>query len=123
MIKKSYSVFAIVAMGVTVLWIYRNMTFDFLFDGIMVSSITVSVITVITNTATWILLSWASAGSKNNVKVITSQNLFMGILLGYVVAAYFSGWIGPMAGIVFGVLASSSCYGIFSIKRKILNEQ
>jgi ammonia channel protein AmtB len=67
------------------------------------------------------LLSWASAGRKNNVKVITSQNLFTGMLSGYVVAAYLSDGMGPMAGIVTGVLTSVSCYGIFSIKRKISN--
>jgi ammonia channel protein AmtB len=94
-----------------------------LFDGIVVGSITVSVITVTASTVTWMLLSWASAGSKNDAKVITSQNLFTGILSGYVVATYLSGWIGPMTGIVFGVLASASCYGIFSIKRRVLSEQ
>ena len=119
MIKTNYIVSVIIGIATTVWWFYQTATFDFLFDGIFFSSITVTVVTVITSTITWLLLSWASAESKNNVKVITYQNLFTGMLSGYIVAAYYSGWIGPMAGIVLGVLSSASCYGIFSIKRKI----
>ena len=121
MIKRNYIVFAIITVSTTVWWFYQNTTDDWLIDGIFVSSITVTVVIAITSTITWLLLSWASAGSKNNVKVITYQNLFMGILSGYIAAAYHSGWVGPMAGIIIGILSSALFYGAFSIKRKIFN--
>ena len=121
MVKTNYIVSAIIAIITTIWWFYNTAGSEYLFDGIFISSVTVTIVTVITSTITWLLLSWASAGGKHNVKVITYQNLFTGMLSGYITSTYYSGWIGPMAGIVIGVLSSASCYGIFSIKRKIFN--
>ena len=114
-----FLIFIVIAIIITVWWFYQNTTSDFIIDGITVSSATVTLIAVIASTVTWLLMSWASAANKNNVKVITAQNLFVGALSGYVVSTYFSGWIGSMAGIVIGIFSGSLCYCVFSIKTKI----
>lgn len=116
---KKILIFTAIATVTTVWWFYQNTTFDFIIDGITISGVTVTLVTVIASTVTWLLLSWASAANKENVKVITSDNLLAGALSGYVAATYFSGWIGPMAGIVIGILSGAFCYGMFSIKTKI----
>ncbi len=116
---KKILIFTAIATVTTVWWFYQNTTFDFIIDGITISGVTVTLVTVIASTVTWLLLSWASVANKENIKVITSDNLLAGALSGYVVATYFSGWIGPMAGIVIGILSGAFCYGMFSIKTKI----
>ena len=119
MTKKKILIFAVIIIVITVWWYDQNITSDFLLDGITVSSATVTLIAVISSTSTWLLLSWANAANKKNVKVITAQNLLAGALSGYVVISVVSGWVGPMAGIVFGILSGALCYGIFSTITKI----
>ena len=123
MTKKNFRIFTSIAIITTIWWFYQNTTSGFLIDGIIISSAIVTIVSVITSTITWLLVSWADAANKNNVKVITSQNLLLGALSGYVIMSFFSGWMGPMTGIVFGVLSGISGYGIFSIKRKISSRQ
>ena len=122
MTKKNFLIFTSIAIITTVWWFYQNTTSDFLIDGITISSATVTIVSGIASTITWLLISWADAANKNNV-IVTSQNLFLGALSGYVVMSFFSGWMGPMAGIVFGALSGILGYGIFSIKRKISRRQ
>jgi len=117
--RKKFLIFIVIAIITTVWWFYQNTASDFIIDGITMSSATVTLIAVTASTVTWLLLSWASAANKENVKVFTSDNLFAGALSCYVAISFFSGWMGPMAGIVFGILSGAFCYGIFSIKTKI----
>lgn len=119
MLRKKFLIFIIIVVVTTVWWYDQNITSDFLLDGITMSSAIVTLIAVISSTSTWILLSWASAANKNNVKVITAQNLLAGALSGYVVVSFFSGWVGPAIGIVFGILSGALCYGMLSIIMKI----
>ena len=119
MLRKKFLIFIIIVVVTTVWWYDQNITSDFLLDGITMSSAIVTLIAVISSTSTWILLSWASAANKNNVKVITVQNLLAGALSGYVVVSFFSGWVGPAIGIVFGILSGALCFGMLSIIMKI----
>ena len=123
MTKKTFLIFTFITIITTVWWFYQNATSDFLIDGIMISSVTVTIVAVTTSTITWSLISWADAANKKNVKVITSQNLFMGVLSSYVLMSFFSGWMGPMAGIVLGVLSGILGHSIFLIKKKISSSQ
>ncbi len=116
---KKILIFTVIATVTTVWWFYKNTTSDFVIDGIAMSSATVTLIAVVASTVTWLLLSWASVANKENVKVITSDNLLAGALSCYVGISFFSGWMGPMAGIVFGILSGAFCYGMFSIIIKI----
>lgn len=116
---KKILTFTVIATVTTVWWFYQNTTFDFIIDGITMSSVTVTVVTVIASTVTWLLLSWASAANKKNVRIITVQNLLAGALSGYVAVSVFSILMGPMAGIVFGIFSGAFCYGLFSIMKKI----
>ena len=123
MMKNDYVIFMIIAIGTTVWWVYRNTSSGFLLDGIFVSSVVVSVMAIIASTITWMFISWISTRNKNDAKVITIRNLLTGMLSGYVVAAVFSDGLGPMAGMMIGILASASVYGLISIQKRILNRR
>ena len=119
MTRKKIIVFTTITIVTTIWWYMQNMTSNFLLDGIAISSVTVTLIAIMVSTSTWIMLSWASAANKKNVRIITIQNLLVGSLSGYVTISVVSGWVGPLAGIIFGVLSGALCYGMFSIKMKV----
>ena len=105
----------------TIGWYKQNTSSDFLIDGIFISSVVVTVVAVITSICTWLLLSWANTENKVDVKVFTFQNFIMGIIPCFVVMSFISDWIGPVAGIIIGVLTSTLFYTVFSIKKVIFD--
>ena len=115
MIKK-YILFVVITIVTTIVWYKQNTSSDFLIDGIFISSVVVTIVAVVTSICTWLLLSWSNTENRDNV-IVTSQNLMIGIIPCYVVMSFISSWIGPIAGIVIGVVTSILCYGVFLIKK------
>ena len=108
-----------IVSATTVWFFFQNLGSDIMIDGITVSAFMVTIIATITSTITWILLSWAHA--KNNICNTRSTigiNATIGALSGYFLTSSIAGWIGPMAAILFGILAGVSLYAVMTIKNK-----
>jgi len=116
--KGSYIIFAIIGIIASLQWLHYNMGSMVLIDGIMISSFTVTVITMLSSVATWLMMSWAHAESNNKIKISNILNLTAGALAGLMVMQSLAGWVGPMAAIILGIFAGLSCYVVFFIKNK-----
>jgi hypothetical protein len=67
-------------------------------DGITISSITVMILAIVFSLVSWVLLSWAS----KNIKPV---GIPLSIITGASLLIPFSQVLGPMAGIIVGVVA------------------
>ncbi len=116
--KGSHIIFAIIGIIASLQWLHYNMGSTGLIDGIMISSFTVTVITMLSSVTAWLMMSWAHAGSNNKIKISNILNLTAGTLAGLLLIPSLVGWVGPMAGIILGIFAGLSCYVAFFIKNK-----
>ncbi len=107
-------IFIAIAIVTTTNWAYQNMGDMLLIDGITVSAFTVTIIAIVTSTSTWVFILWA----RNKDKIFTFNNIALGMLSGYVLMSPIAGWVGPMAAIIVGIVASTSLYMVFSPKNK-----
>ena len=118
-IRKAYLVLAVIVSVTTVWFFFQNVDTDMIIDGITISAFMVTIIGTITSTVTWMLLSWAHAKNNTcNTRSITRINVMIGALSGYSLISSIAGWIGPIAAILFGILAGVSLYAIIAIKNK-----
>lgn len=80
-------------------------------DGITTSAIVVMIITLIISLMSWGLLSWAS-------KNISFSGILLGIISGASLIIPFLNILGPMAGVIVGVVAG---FVAFMLQKKMLN--
>ncbi|QLH10844.1 hypothetical protein DSQ20_04680 [Nitrosarchaeum sp. AC2] len=80
-------------------------------DGITTSAIVVMIITLIISLMSWGLLSWAS-------KNISFSGILLGIISGASLIIPFLNILGPMAGVIVGVIAG---FVAFMLQKKMLN--
>lgn len=116
--KGRHILFVIVGIIAILQWHFYNIGSSILIDGITISSLTVTAVTMLSSTGTWLMISWAHSESNSRIKISNILNLSAGALAGLTLIPSLVGWIGPMAGIVLGIFAGISCYVVFFIKNK-----
>ena len=80
-------------------------------DGITISAISVMSITLVFSLISWSLFSWAS-------KNISPSGVILGIISGASLAIPFLQVLGPMAGVIVGVVAG---FVAFMLQKKMIN--
>jgi len=102
-----------VLLGASILWFGWfgfNAGSEVMADGIAASAWSVTNISAGMASVTWMLVSWAHTGKPSIVGAAT------GAVAGLVAITPASGWVGPMAAIIIGIVAGMVCYGAVAFK-------
>ena len=102
------------ALFLSIFWansIISVATNNVLIDGITMSVILVTMLTMVFSFVSWSLLSWANHKKPIMVNSITS------VILGFIVISPIAQISGPMLGIILGVITGSFLFG-FEFRRE-----
>ena len=102
------------ALFLSIFWansIISVVTNSILVDGITISVILVTMLTMVFSFVSWSLLSWAN--HKKSIMV----NSFTSIILGFIVISPIAQMSGPMLGIILGVITGAFLFG-FEFRRE-----
>ena len=102
------------ALFLSIFWansIISVATNSILVDGITISVILVTMLTMVFSFVSWSLLSWAN--HKKSIMV----NSFTSIILGFIVISPIAQMSGPMLGIILGMITGTFLFG-FEFRRE-----
>lgn len=71
---------------------------EIMVDGITISTIVVTVLSIVFSILSWFLFSWA-------LRNVSLQGVMLSVVTGVVIITPFKGYLGPMAGILVGLVA------------------
>lgn len=79
-------------------WLSFNAGSEVMVDGITISAVIVTVLSVVFSILSWFLFSWAT-------KNINSKGMMISVITGFVLITPFAGILGPMAAVLVGLVA------------------
>lgn len=92
-------------------WFEFNTGSEVMVDGITISAVIVTVLSVVFSIVSWFLFSWATNS-------INSKGIMISVITGVVLITPFKGDLGPMAAVLVGLVAGFAAY---MIQKKITN--